>query len=112
MLADRDFIAFADELFEVGFVGMEGNASHGDVCAIRLAAFGEGDVEDFGSDQSVVKEKLVEIAHAVEEQGVGVTIFDGQILRHHRRVAGGDVLVFRSLGLFIRRLCHGLDDRG
>ena len=107
LFANRDFIAFADELFEVGLNGMEWDSAHGDICAISFAAFGEGDVEDFGGDEGVVEEEFVEITHAVEEQRVIIAIFDGQILRHHRRVTGGDVFVGGVLRCFYFFLNHG-----
>ena len=50
---------------------------------------GEREVEQARRFLGVVVEELVEIAHAVEHQHVGVVCLDAQILLHHRRVLGG-----------------------
>ena len=39
-------------------------------------------------DRGVLEEQLVEIAHAVEQETIGVGRFDLEILRHHRRGDG------------------------
>ena len=53
----------------------------------------------------VVEEKLVEIAHAIEQQGVRVLQLDAQILLHHRSVlCDFGFAQFAELGL--RRQCN------
>ena len=50
-----------------------------------LAALGQRDVQRLGGGGGVVEEHLVEIAHPVEQQRIGMLRLDLQILRHHRR---------------------------
>ena len=50
-----------------------------------LAALGEGDVEGGGGGHRIIEKQLVKIAHAVEQQTIGMVPLDGQILGHHRR---------------------------
>ncbi len=75
------------------------HTGHRDGLAGRLAAGGQGDVEQFRGASGVVVEQLVEIPHPVEEQDVGVFRLDAQVLLHHRRVGGGASLRVRA--------CHG-----
>ena len=93
LFADGDLIAGADEFGEIGLVGVERDAAHRDIIAVSLAALGQGDVEGFGCGNRVIVEKLVEIAHAVEEQGIGIARLDGHILRHHRRMTFGEEVI-------------------
>jgi len=65
---------------------MKRHARHGDGLTRRLATHGERDVDQAVGLASVFKEELVEIAHAVEDQGVRVLRFDAQVLLHHGRV--------------------------
>ena len=60
-----------------------------------LAALRQHDAERARGDLGVGEEQLVEIAHAVEQQAVRVGGLDLQVLRHHRRDAGGVVGRFR-----------------
>ncbi|SST09789.1 Uncharacterised protein [Acinetobacter baumannii] len=65
---------------------MEGNACHRDRLAAGLAARGQGDVEQLGGLLRVLVEQLVEVAHAIEHQLVGVLMLQFEVLLHHRRV--------------------------
>jgi predicted transcriptional regulator len=44
------------------------------------------DVEQCRGAARIVKEHLVEIAHAIEQQHIGVLRLDAQVLLHHRGV--------------------------
>ena len=85
LLADGDLEALADQAREIGLVAVDRHAAHRDVLARVLAALGERDVEGRGGLHRVVEEQLVEVAHAVEQQAVGMGRLDRQVLRHHRR---------------------------
>jgi len=52
-----------------------------------LPTGGEGDIEQLGGLLRVFIEDLVEIAHAVEHQLVGVLVLQAPVLLHHWRVA-------------------------
>ncbi len=86
MLADGNALALAHELREIAFDGMEGNPGHGYRLPGRGAPRRQGDVEQRRGTPGVVKEQLVKIAHAVEEQDVGILALDAQVLLHHGRV--------------------------
>ena len=66
-----DLEPFADQRSRYCVVGVYRHAAHGDVLALVLAPFGEGDVERRGGLDRVIEEQLVEIAHAEEQQGPG-----------------------------------------
>ena len=99
---------------------MDRHAAHGDVLAQVLAALGQHDAERRRGRDRVVEEQLVEIAHAVPEQAVGVGRLDLQELRHgrgrfadrggggrRRRGFRGPGGVGRCLGRRIRRSSTG-----
>jgi hypothetical protein len=85
LLADGDAEALADQCQEVALGRVDRHTAHGDVGAEMLAALGQGDVEGGRGGLGVGKEHLVEVAHPVEQQRVGVLCLDGVVLRHHRR---------------------------
>jgi hypothetical protein len=89
LLADGDLEALADQLRKIGIGGVGGHAAHGYVLAAVLAALGEGDVERLRRLHRIVEEQLVEIAHAVEQQAIGVRPLGREVLRHRRRGEGG-----------------------
>ncbi len=84
LLADRDLESLADQLGDVAFGRVMGHAAHGDGDAFFLVARGEGDLQFARGQDGVVKEKLVEISQAKEQQGAGMLFLDGGILPHQR----------------------------
>ncbi len=86
LLADRHRLAELDQLGQVALRRMEGNACHRDRLAAGLAARGQGDVEQLGGLLRVLVEQLVEVAHAIEHQLVGVLMLQFEVLLHHWRV--------------------------
>ena len=85
LFADRNAKAFANEGEQIAFGGMDGHATHGDVFAAVLAAFGERDIQGFGRSDGILEKHLIEIAHPVEQQRAFVSGLDLKILRHHWR---------------------------
>ena len=85
LLAHRHPVALGDQALEIVVGGMDRHAAHGNVLAQMLAAFGERDPERARGDFGVLEEQLVEIAHAVKQQAVGVGRLDLQILGDHGR---------------------------
>ena len=67
---------------------MKGHAAHGNWRAVGVAAAGQGNVEKLRRPLGVIIEELVEVAHAVEQQVLGVFGLDAEVLLHHGRVAG------------------------
>ncbi len=92
LLAHGDAEPLADQRQKVTLGRVHRHAAHGDVVAVVLAALGQGDVQRLGRRGGVVEEQLVEVAHAIEQQRVGILGLDRQILRHHR--CDGRVLRF------------------
>ncbi len=86
LLANGHRFPVADQFGQVAFHGVKGHARHGDGRTSGLPTLGEGDVQQGRSSLGIRIEHLVEVAHAVEEQGVGMLSFEGQVLLHHRRV--------------------------
>ena len=69
-------IAELDQLGQVAFERMERNAAHGNRLAGRLAACGQGDIEQLGCFLRVFVEDLVEVTHAKHKKRVGVVFFN------------------------------------
>jgi hypothetical protein len=86
LLADRNRLAELDELGEVLFDGVIGHACHLDRFACGSATRGQRDIEQARSVLRVVEEKLVEVAHAVEDEHVRMLCLDAQVLLHHGRM--------------------------
>ncbi len=107
LLADRDPEALADQLLQIAFRGVNRHAAHRDILALVLAALGERDVQRLRRLHRVVEEQLVEIAHAVKEEIVGMRRLGRQVLRHHRRRRFGRSLTF--LRSFRRVFVHVAD---
>ena len=61
------------------------HAAHRDIRALVLAALGQRYIECCGGLLGVAEEHFVEIAHPIEQQIIRVSLFDFQILCHHRR---------------------------
>ena len=80
-------MAERDQPVEI-FVGADdGNAAQRHVLAEIFSALGEHDAERARGDLGVFEEHLVEIAHPVEQQAVGIGGLDLDELRHRRRDA-------------------------
>ena len=72
------------------FVGaMHRDAAHGDVAAEVLAPLGEHDAQRARRDFGILEKQLVEIAHPVEQEAIGIGGLDLDVLLHHRRWARG-----------------------
>ncbi len=89
LLADGHLEAGPDQLGQIGLGRVGRHAGHGDRRPGVDAALGERDADGGGRLHRVVEEHLVEIAHAEKDQGVGLARLGREILRHHRRSAGG-----------------------
>ena len=113
LIADGDAVALVNELGGVGFHGTPGHAAHGDGIVVAAVSGGEGQLEFPGRDAGVLEEELVEVAHAVKEEGVRILAFDLEILPEHRRdaVAAGYVLRVRSAVRAVEKRAFGIDGR-
>ena len=87
LFADGDAKPFSDQRQKVVFRRVHRHTAHRDVLTQMLAAFGQRDVQRLRCCHGIVKKHFVEIAHAIEQQGVGILRLDVQKLRHHRRYA-------------------------
>ena len=85
LLTDGHAEPFADQGQQVVFRRMRRHAAHWDVLPQMFAPFGQRNIQGLCRGDRVVKEHLVEIAHAVEKQRVGVLRFYLEKLRHHGR---------------------------
>jgi len=87
LLRDHNGFAELHEPCEVLLHRMERHTRHPDRPAGRLPARRQRDVEQPRRLLRIVEEQLVEVAHPVEEEGIGVLRLDAQVLLHHRGVA-------------------------
>ena len=95
LLAHSDAMTLGDETLEIVVSRAHRHAAHRNVLALMLAALGERDAERARGDLGVLEEQLVEIAHAVEQEAIGVRRLDLEILGDHWRGAGS---VFSARG--------------
>ncbi|MCY1414677.1 hypothetical protein D9M71_301340 [compost metagenome] len=84
LFANHHRLAQFHQLGQVALGRMEGDTAHGNRLARRLAAGGQGDVEEFGGFLRIFVEDFVEVTHAVEHQLVWVLVFQLPVLLHHR----------------------------
>ena len=84
LIADGDAQAGGDELAEIAFKLMVGEAGHGDRIFPFVAA-GERQIEHSGGGFGVVEKHLVEIAHAKQQNRIPAGRLGVLILLHHRR---------------------------
>ena len=89
LLAHSDAEAALDQTLQIVVGRMHRDPAHGDILALVLAALRELDAERLARRHRVVEEEFVEVAHAIEEQAVGIGGLDLGVLRHHRRQRGG-----------------------
>ena len=84
LLGDGDPVAEPDQALQILIRPVDGHPAHGDVLAQVLAALGQHDRQRGGGDDRIVEEELVEIAHAIPEQAVGIGRLDLEVLGHGR----------------------------
>jgi hypothetical protein len=87
---------------------MVGHATHGDGVRLGLIACRQRDLEDWRRRTGILEEHLIEIAHAEQEDSVGVLLFQLPILLHHGGISGhgGDSNSSLGWGLTGRITCH------
>ena len=118
LLAHRHAVALSDQALEIVVGGMDRHAAHRDILAQMLAALCQRNTKGAGGYGGVLEEQLVEIAHAIEQQAIGIGGFDLEILRNHRGgragrpglvgARGGAGGTLRAFGFRLRlRLGHG-----
>ncbi len=67
---------------------MDRHPAHGDRRSAVIAPGGQGDAQRGGRLLRVLEEQFVEVAHAEEDQGVGLAGLGLEELGHHRSGAG------------------------
>lgn len=72
-----------DQLADVVFRRVVGNAGHGNLAALAPLAGGQGEVEDPGGGLGVIEKHLVEITQAEEKDFLFVDALHVQVLLHH-----------------------------
>ena len=88
LLADGDLAPELDEFGQIAFHGVMGHAGEGQVAGFAGGARGQGEAQQARGLFGVVAEHLVEVAHAEEENRVGVLTLKVHVLLHRRREFG------------------------
>ena len=70
LLAHRHLEPGLDQAGQIGLGRGRRNPAHGDGLTLVLAAFCQGDVKSSRSPHGIIEEQLVEIPHAIEQQGI------------------------------------------
>ena len=86
LLTDGYALAGAYKFGKVCVEGMMRKAGELYVLCVAVGAACEGDAQDFGSLDGVVRECFVEVAHAEQQDGIGMFLFHLDILLHQRRL--------------------------
>ena len=89
LFANGDRFAMADQFGQIAFHSVKGHPSHHHRFTRRLAPLGQRDVQQPGGLLSIGVKHLIEVTHAVKEQGVGVGSLESKVLLHH----GGVLLI-------------------
>ena len=100
LVADDNVVALVEKLACIGFYCVPGHAAHGNGVGGILVAAGKGKLQLAGCNGRVLEEEFVEVAHAVEEEGVRIVLFDGKVLFEH----GGDTVAVSPLDFFVPAL--------
>ena len=82
LLADGDPVPGLQELRKVGFKGMMRKARQRDLSRGAVSAPGERDSQDAGGRDGVLLERLEEIPHPEQQDGVRIARFDLRVLLH------------------------------
>ncbi len=80
LIADGDAVALAQQPCEVAFDGVIRHAAHGQLSF--AVARSEGQLQFAAYGDCVVVEELVEVAHAEEEQRIGILALGSRPLAH------------------------------
>ncbi len=88
LFADHHRFAQFHQLGQIALGCVVGNPAHGNALTCRLAACGQGYIQQLGGFLRVFVEDLVEIAHAIKHQLIQVLVFEFPVLLHHRSVCG------------------------
>ena len=83
LLTNSNRLSLANQLGQVAFHRVKGNACHGNRHAGTLAALGQGDIEEPGGFFGVFIEHFIEVTHPIKQQGIGVVRLQAQVLGHH-----------------------------
>src|SRR5258708_694782 len=89
LFADGDAQAMLDQFGDVAVRRVVGNAAHRRLMLLPLAPRRQNEIEEGRRFLGVVEEHLVEVAEAVEEDGVGDLPLDLEVLLEHRRELAG-----------------------
>ncbi len=90
LVADGNAVALAQELGQVAIDGVVGDAAHG-LRALAIARR-QGELQFAADGDGVVVEELIEVAHAEEEQGVGILALGRGPLAHEGCQVGEGLL--------------------
>ena len=107
LFCDGHRFTHLDQAAQVVFECVEGHPRHHHRLPARLAPLRERDVQQARGLLGVLPEDFVEIAHAVEQQRVGVAGLEGQVLLHHRRMCTNRNV--RKLLILLGVFLHVLD---
>ncbi len=84
LLGDGHAKADLDKALQILVRAMDRHPAHGDVLPQMFAPLGEHDAKRCGGGNGILEEQLVEIAHAIPEQAVGVRCLNLKVLGHRR----------------------------
>ena len=84
---------------------MPGHTAHGHGVLRVPAATGQGDLQFTGRGDGIVEEKLVKVAHPIEQQRIRVVGLDAQILLEHGSQLGSFFCHMRNCAAAPSKMC-------
>ena len=88
LLGNRDRMARAEKPADIAFHRVVRHTAHGYRIGRVAIARGEHEIKQWGGDAGIVEKELVEVPHAVQQQGVAGLSLERQVLLHHRCLGG------------------------
>ena len=86
LVANGDFVAGADKFRKICIDGVVGESGHGGVALIAVGAARKHDSQNLAQGYGIVRVTLVEVTHAVQQQGLRMLCLDGEILLEQRGI--------------------------
>ena len=110
LLANGDGLSLTDQFHQVGIESHRRHARHGNRGTGRGATLRERDVQQLRGTARIVVEHFVEIAHAIEQQHIGMLCLDAQVLLHHGGVCCRVLGIHSYFHRTHRHCCEGFSD--
>ena len=84
LLADSHTLAGAHESWQIGVKSVVGKSRQLDVLTRTVGTLGERDAQDFRRGDGIGRKRFIEVAHAIEQNGIRMLFLHLEELLHQR----------------------------